>query len=102
MKRRTILIGAAVLIVGALIVWYRWPQPVAQADAIKVLGLVGEPKSEPGTNLWSLSVAVSNTTRKTLAVSWPTLQIRCASGWTNFSEGLDLSQNFENHIGPFG
>jgi hypothetical protein len=72
------------------------------ADAVKVLGLVGNPKSEPGTNLWRLSVAVSNTTTKTIEVAFPTLQTGRDGSWTNAAEALDPGENYASQIGPHG
>src|SRR4051812_27150095 len=84
MKRRAILICAAVLIVGALIVRYLQPKALIKPVTVKVLGLVGDPRPEPGTNLWTVSVALSNTTPKDFSIAFPTLQTRSADGWTNY------------------
>jgi hypothetical protein len=100
MRRRTkILVGAGVAVVLALIAWYLSPMPSVKADAIKVLGLIGDPKVEPGTNLWTLSVGVSNRTRKTLAVLYPALQAPSDYGWQNVS---DVFENYVHIIGPYG
>jgi hypothetical protein len=105
MRLRLIIIGAAlaVSIVAVLALFFFGSRPTVKADAIKVLGLVGDPKAEPGTNLWRLSVAVSNTTAtKTFEVAFPTLQTGRVGSWISTAEALDPGENYANHIGPHG
>jgi hypothetical protein len=97
------LFAAAVVLVfigGVYVYFSAVSKPVH--PAIKVLGLVGDPKTEPGTNLWTLSVALSNTTTKTFEVAFPTLQTGRDGCWTNAAEALDPSEKYASQIGPHG
>jgi hypothetical protein len=95
-------LGLAILIVGVLALFPFSARPIVKADAIKILGLVGDPKSEPGTNLLRLSVALSNASGKTIQVAFRTLQTGRDGSWTNTAEALDPGENLASDIGPHG